>query len=179
MNLEEGWVFHHKKMKEELRQEFLNLDFDVADESTANSYRGELEVPRHTFELYKRPDLVQEIKEYLCELDIPEEDKAKILTKDKECFCHYFEYDEEFYSHLDEPPGFEFYAIIYVTETDNYHGRELLYRNGPGGELKVHKPKDGDVCFFDGSVDRELWHAVFRMLSKDIKVVSIIFGVSE
>lgn len=176
----EGYAFLHKKMDENLRQEFLNLEFDKASEDNTNEYLGEMEVPMHTFEIRdKRADLMEALKNHVAHVDGIHGtfmEKA-IQERGYECFAHYFVNGEEFYSHLDDVNGFDFYIITYITEDDNYYGRELIYRHGVEGELKIHKPKDGDICIFDARQDG-LWHGVFRQLS-DHKVISAIIGVKE
>lgn len=176
----EGYAFLHKKMPDELRKEFLELEFDKASEENTNSYLGQMEVPMHSFEIKdKRPDLMQKLKDHLCSIpDIKDTFMEEAIQKrGYECFAHYFVEGEEFYSHLDDVDGFDFYIIYYITETDNYYGRELMYRHGAEGELKFHKPKDGDVCIFDARQDG-LWHGVFRQLS-DHKIISAVIGVKE
>jgi hypothetical protein len=166
-----NWEFFFKKMNEDLRQEFFKLKFDVASDETMNAYSGEKEVPCHTYELLEsRPDLVAGIYDYLKEWTLDHQ-----IT---EAFCHYFEKGEEFYSHLDERSDFDYYVVVYLTETDDYNGREFLYRDGESDHLRIMKPRDGDIVYMNGAEGLNLWHGVSRMLS-DTKVISIVLGFNR
>lgn len=76
--------------------------------------------------------------------------------------------------HIDKQnePDLNYVALLYITEKDNYEGREFYYELS--NNIKIIKPKNGTVVIFDASLP----HGVMPLIT-NVNITSFSFGIKN
>lgn len=69
-----------------------------------------------------------------------------------------------------------FEIILWLTQTDDYEGREFVMKDANGVET-YYKPKNGDICLLD-TTQPDTYHGVNKLIS-DTEIISIVGGLLE
>lgn len=65
-------------------------------------------------------------------------------------------------------------VLIYITDSDNYIGREFYWRDKFTNEIKSHKPQNGDIII----IDTKLEHGV-NMLASDNNITTFVYRINN
>ena len=164
--ISEGFIFGSIEIRESLKQEILLLsdgrkrvyrpdeDFDYSDDFDLN--------PNEEPFISLKQELAKTIPESL----MKEIDKLSVVP------AHVSQKNKALKMHNDILDGIYCQLILWVTDNEDYKGRDFLY--GRVGETpKRFKPKSGDFCIAN-NIDPSFHHGVSKLLD-DSKFMTIIF----